>query len=79
MIIYSLEYEGLKNLVVINVGQDGEIIPRRSIESFIGDKKLRIDNIFNKEGKNTSKKIEADLYVDGLSINVYHLGGKNGL
>lgn len=79
MIIYSLEYNGSKNLVVINVGQDGEIIPRRSIESFIGDKKLRIDNIFNKEGKNTSKKIETDLYVDGLSINVYNLGGENGL
>ena len=79
MIIYSLEYNDAKNLVVINVGEDREIIPRRSIESFIGYKKLRIDSIFNKEGKNTSKKIEGDLYVEGLSINVYNLGGKNGL
>ena len=79
MIIYSLDYRNLKNLVVINVGQEGEIVPRRLIESFINDKNLSIENIFSKEGKNTSKKIEGDLYVEGLSINVYNLGGKNGL
>lgn len=80
LIIYSLSYEDKNNLIVINANQSGEVVPRRSIEKFMKTKNIIIENIFNKEGKNTSKKIEeGDLYIEGLSVNVYNLGGENGL
>ena len=80
LLAYSLSYKDTKHFIVINAGQSYEIIPRRAIEKFMKINKMRVENIFNKEGKNTSRKIEeGDLYIEGLSVNVYNLGGKNGL
>lgn len=75
LIIYSLNFENKITLVTVNVGENREIISRKSIEKFLKSKNIRIENIFNKEGKNTSKMIDGDLILEDLSINVFNIGG----
>lgn len=75
LIIYSLNFENKITLVTVNVGENREIISRKSIEKFLKLKNIRIENIFNKEGKNTSKMIDGDLILEDLSINVFNIGG----
>lgn len=75
LIIYSLNFENKITLVTVNVGENREIISRKSIEKFLKLKNIRIENIFNKEGKNTSKMIYGDLILEDLSINVFNIGG----
>lgn len=75
LIIYSLNFENKITLVTVNVGENRETISRKSIEKFLKSKNIRIENIFNKEGKNTSKMIDGDLILEDLSINVFNIGG----
>ena len=73
MIVYYVNDKNNHILVVINAGLEKETLKRVRIEQSVGTDINHIENLLNKEGKNNTK-IEGDIQVDDLSVNVYRLG-----